>query len=664
MNETYTLEKLFDEKLPDSFPGGICVPRIQRGYVQGRDNDKGKAIRAEFVPALVNAVFGMTPLSLDFLYGVADAAGIAENKKRLLLLDGQQRLTTLALLAWLCGKWRKEWRFDYEARRIPQLFMEGLLRSVPPSVGKPSDAVLASSWFLPVWQGDSSVAGMLRMLDALDEKIGSRDRTKANIGNVTFLLHSIKVGSGGAFDHIFRKMNARGKELSSWENMKAMLDKHVPDAMADSWRDKIDGDWAECLWEGVERDIAKLDNALEKIARMSYARVVGLERQNDTLWQIDGELSVDGTLGKQGSSELFRAMSEALEAICRTSEGVASRWTTERTMNALWGKVDDGGEGDFWAWLSDGKDASPSNLLRLVFLSEPPPHCKDRWRRCRILLNLLDAAPITSESFNKALEGGLGFLRGSFDLCKLKERRDGYSSEQLNDEIRKWPIDESAIVSCEKDDLVSNGSLRFIGWTPFRDGADIRERLKGVRSAIAGRGWLDFYQDLVSRISAESFAGRYAYTPRCVDDVGVWKDFILNDGRFIAALASWHTSPDNHLRRPAWVCHLADLLRTGKVDNPTLRGWDGWMFLLQNNSRRSANSIRLDRNEIERENRQLLKAGEVYYAVPWPFAEGKDDGVLYNVCDSSWWNAAHRPKATIRHPTPEGHEASPDARLV
>ena len=66
MSKAYALERLFRE-----FPGGICVPRIQRGYVQGRNDEKGKEIRANFVPTLVDAVFEEKVLSLDFIYGVA-----------------------------------------------------------------------------------------------------------------------------------------------------------------------------------------------------------------------------------------------------------------------------------------------------------------------------------------------------------------------------------------------------------------------------------------------------------------------------------------------------------------------------------------------------------------------------------------------------------------
>ena len=68
------------------------------------------------------------------------------------------------------------------------------------------------------------------------------------------------------------------------------------------------------------------------------------------------------------------------------------------------------------------------------------------------------------------------------------------------------------------------------------------------------------------------------------------------------------------------------------------------MFLLQTDSNRSANSIRLDYNGVERKNRQLLLNELIYYAYPWPWAQAKENGVWYNVCDSSWWESDTPPK--------------------
>lgn len=219
MSEVYTLKKLFED-----FPGGICVPRIQRGYVQGRVDEKGNKLEKyiKFAIDLVDAVFGNKNLSLDFIYGVATSDD--EAKRYLLPLDGQQRLSTLCLLAWLCGKWNKKWNFSYESRRIPQLFVEGLLDSdyQYKTESKPSEEIENAGWFLPIWKDDPSVVGMLRMLDTLHAVIGERNTADAVFEHITFLLHGIK-GHDDTFDHIFRKMNARGKELSPWENMKAKI---------------------------------------------------------------------------------------------------------------------------------------------------------------------------------------------------------------------------------------------------------------------------------------------------------------------------------------------------------------------------------------------------------------------------------------------------------
>ena len=636
MSEAYTLERLFRE-----FPGGICVPRIQRGYVQGRDDDKGSEIRANFVPALVGGAFGGDELSLDFVYGVASGDGGA--RRRLLPLDGQQRLSTLFLLAWLCGKWKPEWRFDYEARRIPQLFVEGLREHPFGALTEPSTEIRDSAWFLPVWENDPTVAGMIRMLDALHEAIGQRNRAEADFGRITFLLHGIE-GQCDTFDHIFRKMNARGKELSPWENLKAILDKHLPKPLAAEWREKIDGEWAELIWSNANGDIAKLDCAMEKIARMSYAQFSGINAQGDSLWLFEGRLC--GKVGDDGNKGFSP---EIREAFYRTAmrcldqmETIAANWTDDRAVNSLWDGT--GGDEEFWEWLCNGNSATPAQLLRLAFLSESPS-VDDAARRKRALLNLLDASTgINGGNFGKALSTGLDFLDANLDLQGVEARQAGYSPNQLQDEERKWPLDETAIVSFEKDELVCKGSLLFIGWSPFRDVSDIRERLGGIRAAIAGDRWLEFYQDLVSRIPPEKFGGRYAYTPLRANDTDVWRDRILNDARFIDALKTCHDVPDIHPEIPAWMNHLADLLRSGKVRNSALRCWNGWMFLLQTDAYRSANSVRMDWNENERNNRQLLRAGQVHYASPWPWAEAKENGVWYNVCDSSWRECNNPPK--------------------
>ncbi|MBQ7177123.1 MAG: DUF262 domain-containing protein [Victivallales bacterium] len=627
MSEKYTLDKIFS-----LFPKGICVPRIQRGYVQGRKDEKGLEIRRNFAPALVKTVFGGEELSLDFIYGVA-------REQCLLPLDGQQRLSTLFLLAWLCGKWKADWCFTYEARRIPQLFVKGLLEHPCKAEGLPSVEIKGSGWFLPIWEKDPSVDGMLRMLDALHENIGQRNRADADFGRISFLLHGIE-GHSDTFDHIFRKMNARGKELSPWENMKAMLDKYLPQELADDWRDKVDGDWAECIWLHSNNDISRLDDAMEKIIRMAYARFTSMD---DSLWEIEKKLSgEDENVFNEASRITFYKIAAGYFDKLST---IAKCWTNERTQNALWNVA--ANETKFWEWLLNRAPASCGDILRMAFLAENAhDEVKDDQRCRRIILNLLDASSINVNNFLDAMKAGLDFIAGSLDLETIKSRQVGYSPEQLEDEIRKWPIEEQAIITSETDELVKNGSLRFIGWTQFRDAEDIRERLELVRAAIKGDEWLEFYQNLVSRIPSDKFNGRYIYTPLRTGDVNVWKEHILTDGRFIDALKIWHDAPETPLQTPAWMLQLADLLRSGQVVNSTLRCWDERMYLLQTDRNRSANSIRLDFNDNERKNRQLLRNGLIYYAYPWPWAQAKETGVWYNVCDPSWRENDTPPKGT------------------
>lgn len=639
MSEIFTLERLFE-----AFPRGIRIPRIQRGYVQGRDDEKGKEIRANFVPNLVDAVFNGKDLSLDFIYGVARSD--SEGRRCLLPLDGQQRLTTLFLLAWLCGKWRREWYFTYESRRIPQLFVKGLMENEHPCVAadKPSAEIANASWFLPVWKNDPTVAGMLRMLDAMHEKIGSSSRANTDFSRIVFLLHGID-GSSATFDHIFRKMNARGKELSPWENLKAMLDKYLPDSLADEWREKIDGNWAATIWEHADGDIAKLDNAMEKVVRMAYARIAGIGAQDDNLWKMEARLcgNANDKDSKVFSRETLQAFYLATMCYFDNLVSVAVRWTQDRNANVLWRGSSDGG--DFWTWLSSERDASVADQLRMAFLTESTKQF-DADRRRRVLLNLLDASTgIKSENFKQELSVGLDFLVGKLDVHDIQGQKAGYSIEQLADEERKWKLDAVRIMEVEKDELVYHGSLRFLGWSDFKNEEDVSRRLESIRTGIRN-DWIGFYRNLAARISEDAIGEReYVHAPVRKDDIATWRDEILPSRYFIKALVSWHASPDALETTPYWVIHLCELLARGKAECSSLRKFDGRMFLLQNKERRSPSgkSIRLDYNDKERANRQLLKNGEIYYANPWPWVEAKDGGEWFNVCHESWWTCDNPP---------------------
>lgn len=628
MNEIYTLEKLFGR-----FPGGIRVPRIQRGYVQGRENGKGEAIRAEFVPALLAAIFRGKPLSLDFLYGVAvEDKRVAD--RCLMPLDGQQRLTTLALLAWLCGKWRKEWRFAYESRRIPGMFMEGLLNSAPPETGKASEIVRKEGWFLPVWENDPTVAGMLRMLDALDAGIGGRDRAAADFGTITFLLHGID-GTVETFDHIFRKMNARGKELSPWENLKAMLDKHVPQTLADEWREKVDGDWPEIIWAHVDRNVMALDNAMDKVVRMAYARFASFGAQSATLWQMESKIAGGGNEGFDvGKREAFyRTAASYFDAL----PSVASCWTDERVYNALWGGSGD--ERAFQNWLSNGRIASPHELLRMAFLAEKV-NAPSVLRRRRTLLNLLDCTEIEKNG-GDLLEKGLAFLTDG-DWKELA----GFHREQLADEQWKAQFDEREILDIECNSLVWRGSTAFLG---EKCPEDMRNALSALQEAVQTKRTCLFLSLLgLSGKCDSSLPCRSIMIPEKEKD---WakecfsaRRLFLREG-VAAWLAGGRYNADSG--SSAWLNHLSDLWNTAAKNSlKWIRTKDaGWLFCVKNTNLTNE-AIRLVWSPEERNRLELLAKVQttdtgipyiVWRDLPYDgFMKAKDGDWYYNVKQESW----------------------------
>ncbi len=87
-----TLLKLFQEEKYDY----IYIPRIQRDYAQGRDNEEAAVIREN----ILDDVAEMRPLSWGIVFGVSEDRDWEDGSKKkcFIPVDGQQRLTTLYLL--------------------------------------------------------------------------------------------------------------------------------------------------------------------------------------------------------------------------------------------------------------------------------------------------------------------------------------------------------------------------------------------------------------------------------------------------------------------------------------------------------------------------------------------------------------------------------------
>lgn len=269
---------------PISFPEfmnkyNVVIPKIQRLYVQGRLDKRGAKCLSGFASSLVDGVLNSTPLLLDFIYGI----DTKHHKYTFYPLDGQQRLTTLLLLSWLCGLSKPDWSFKYESRRTTEEFIKRLLEETPPQLIKPDDYnylkkkanetnkdypslcseyIYNLPWFHKSWLCDPGISGMIEMLDSLfDKLLNTSTEQTLKMDSIVFLLNYLDV-STKSYDQIFLKMNSRGRELTEWDNVNTILDEFLPDNLKDIWPEKIQK-WYELMWyktalQGT-RDTQKID---------------------------------------------------------------------------------------------------------------------------------------------------------------------------------------------------------------------------------------------------------------------------------------------------------------------------------------------------------------------------------------------------------------------
>lgn len=240
----------------------IAVPAIQRDYAQGRKTAEANRVRKKFLEVLHRAVADGNPIQLDFVYGSIDEDGT------LILLDGQQRLTTLFLLHWYLakkegvsaedGKYALLKNFTYKIRYSSREFCSRLLEYTPVFDQPLSEQLINQYWFSLSWKKDPTVQSMLVMLDAINGKFSETQAGWQKLcgGAVTFYFLGIECM--GLTDELYIKMNSRGKPLTLFEHFKAELNKqaekltekgYLDSGFVQCFFEKIDNKWTDFFWK-------------------------------------------------------------------------------------------------------------------------------------------------------------------------------------------------------------------------------------------------------------------------------------------------------------------------------------------------------------------------------------------------------------------------------
>ncbi|RRO13579.1 GmrSD restriction endonuclease domain-containing protein [Flavobacteriaceae bacterium 14752] len=318
----------------------IEIPIIQRGYAQGRDDDKVKALRENFVKDLVDAISPCSPktIHLGFIYGKIQGKEKQKEKERnkraiqnilnavegyakhlelkieskidqninsdqiydnlpvFIPLDGQQRLTTLFLLHWyLCQFLDEEQRvhavsvlkrFSYKTRKSSAYFCNELCNSknsIKLSLDEKtpiSTNFKNSKWFLKKWLLDSTVKGMLVMLDEIQLKLKDVDMLECWENLITennIAFDFLDLNELNQTDELYVKMNARGVQLTEFEHFKAWLQKYVSEKniriLDQNWKTKLDKDWLDLFWKNKGSNFSvdeTIYNAFKQISILDY----------------------------------------------------------------------------------------------------------------------------------------------------------------------------------------------------------------------------------------------------------------------------------------------------------------------------------------------------------------------------------------------------------
>ena len=183
--------------------------------------------------------------NLHFIYGPINTDG----EDSFVPVDGQQRLTTLWLIARYAAEKaepsdRKDLlsllsRFTYEDRINAKRFCQALTceDSRWDFTQDPNPDILCQDWFVDYWKEDETVASMIRMLSTIHEEwnkhqdtITAEDVLEAIASKIRF---NLKIDAFG--DDIYMKMNARGLQLTQWENFKGKFSEDLCEDKKEWW---------------------------------------------------------------------------------------------------------------------------------------------------------------------------------------------------------------------------------------------------------------------------------------------------------------------------------------------------------------------------------------------------------------------------------------------
>ncbi len=447
-NDKFTLKGLLKEKK-------VTIPAIQRDYAFGRTNQETAKKRKNFISKLAAVIKGdqEKKLHLDFVYGKNEGESF-------ILLDGQQRITTLWLLSVYLSKKNNNKddllnNFTYATRTSTREFCKAIIEEE----WKPESVSVKyfqdQKWFFNSWRFDPTIGGMLVVLDEIHNHL-PEGGDYSNIDNITFsFLDSEELGQP---EELYVKMNSRGKQLSDWDNFKSEL---FELESSNNYKEWIDKDFLNYFWkidtngeDKVKNTEDKAKNTEKRMLRFFYLNlfmirtlspdskesnmadiIEYIERKEDKEDKYNWEKMID--------ENFFKSIKHFIELLESKREEIKSydspRFSSIRfddLINILKKDSLNGFVGDldlyfsYWKYLNtvDDKTFNIEELFNIIRIST---NMEESYRK------ELEITRVSLKSFKTAIEWKDGILDyfANQDLSAVSF--GAYSEEQKNEEIIK-----------------------------------------------------------------------------------------------------------------------------------------------------------------------------------------------------------------------------------
>ena len=362
----------------------IEIPIIQRDYAQGRIGKEH--LRERFLGKMFDVLCGKGgTMTLDFVYGTIE-------NDALYPLDGQQRLTTLWLLHWYIALKSDNLSankdifncFTYETRISSREFCNHLCTIDSNNYKNFKDKnkekgiveyIRNQAWFYQRYAQDPTVQGMLRTLGGtkIEDSTGNdiKDGLEEIFGKdtdfqkcwslltseecpIVFVYKEMKDENLPLSDDLYVKMNARGKQLTDFENFKADLLDFAPDPdnphkklLGQDIASLMDNAWTDVFWNVAKAaEVYQVDAIYFKFIRdYLFAKFIADSSLSASELQ-DNRFYQDVYKGNNSNNEYtgFNLYKEVIKAdVIKDLKQFFSLWQlsrlTDEKLRPLW-KVD------------------------------------------------------------------------------------------------------------------------------------------------------------------------------------------------------------------------------------------------------------------------------------------------------------------------------------